>query len=188
MTVRATPQGTAFYRNWLRVVVRTNVINAQLVMVRDGRVNQTLDPRDELRLMSHGSTFTSTYTPSCRVWGAPAAPTVRAAPDAATYCFHSEMVFQNGYSFKCSADTRPTRDDWYLEMVRQVPPVQVGGADGPWLRLPVAVHANYCREKTTELKLRGLWLLDEDRPQRAALAASGTEGGTDGSAAPWLRG
>ena len=31
---------------------------------------------------------------------------------------------------------------------------------GPELRLPVAVHANYCNAKTHELNARGLWLLD----------------------------
>jgi len=172
MTVRATPQGVAYYRNWLHVAVQTNVLNAQLVMVRDARLNQTRNPHDDeqqqhKRLMVHGTTFTSTHTSSCRQWGTPGSPppspTRRIAPHAATYCFMSEMLFQNGLSFKCNADHRPTRDDWYLEMVRQVPLVQVGGAGGPWLRLPVAVHANYCNEKTTELKVRGLWLLDEER-------------------------
>ena len=52
------------------------------------------------------------------------------------------------------------------QMVQQVPPVQVNGA-GPWLRLPVAVHANYCNAKTKELKIRGLWLLAENHGRGA---------------------
>ena len=42
---------------------------------------------------------------------------------------------------------------------------------GPELRLPVAVHANYCNAKTHELNARGLWLLDT---QLAAKYANGS--------------
>ena len=87
------------------------------------------------------------------------------------------MLFQNGkISFHCNKRAA-TRDGWHVEMVRQVEPVQVNGT-GPWLRLPVAVHANYCDVKTHELDIRGLWLLDDTQAQTQSPAQTLTHNGT----------
>ena len=170
MLVRATPQGVKMYRNWLKRIIKTNVQNDQIVFDRDSRAVQ-VDVGDHGRRMYSETNFTSSFTPNCNWDTANKTPTKRVTPEAATYCFLSEMMFQNGMiSFQCSTK-KSTRDDWHVEMVRQVAPVQVGGT-GPWLRLPVAVHANYCNAKTKELKVRGLWLLSENHGRGAAGAAA----------------
>ena len=172
MLVRATPQGVGMYRNWLKRIVKTNVMNDQIVFDRDNRPIQ-IDIKDDGRLVWAETNFTSSFTPNCNWDYKNPAPTPRVTPDAATYCFLSEMVFQNGMiSFQCSSK-RSTRDDWHIEMVRQVEPVQVNGT-GPWLRLPVAVHANYCNAKTHELNTRGLWLLDEKNAHGHAHSRNGS--------------
>ena len=157
MHLRATPQGLAMYKHWLRRIVRTNSRNDQMVFDRDARVEQVEEFRGKMRYAELN--FTSTFTPSCN-WGNPnGAPTVRASPTASTYCFLSEMLFQNGLNcFFCSAKYKH-RDDWYLAMDRQLPEVQI---DGQTYRIPVAVHANYCNSKSHELNVRGLWLYNED--------------------------
>jgi hypothetical protein len=81
------------------------------------------------------------------------------------------MLFQNGMvAFRCS-QTMPMRDPWQVEMVRQLPLVQVDGT-GQFLRLPVAVHANYCNIKSKELDIRGLWLYHEGNATVASAAPS----------------
>lgn len=156
MHVRATSQGVNFYKNWLRRIIKTNVRNDQNVFDRDSRPLQ-VELVDGQNVYSENN-FTSTFTPSCNWDYRNATRTVRATPKAATYCFLSEMMFQNGMtSFTCSLGKK-TRDDWYLEMVKQVSEVEVNGNK---VRLPVTVHANYCNGKSKELDLRGLWLYDE---------------------------
>lgn len=157
MHVRATSQGVSMYRKWLRRIVQTNVRNDQLAFHRDGRIVQMDTVSNHLVYGEHN--FTSTFTPSCNWNYQNTTPTVRASPTASTYCFLSEMMFQNGMnSLQCSL--KPAyRDDWHVEMVRQVPEVQVGEKS---LRLPVSVHANYCNAKTHELNVRGLWLYNEN--------------------------
>ena len=144
------------YTSWLTRIIKTNIKNDQMVFDRDSRVVQ-ISPE----LVYSDLNFTSTFTPSCN-WGYQgnfSTPTVRASPTAGTYCFLSEMMFQNGMnSFHCSLKNIH-RDDWYVEMVRQVPEIEV---DGKVFRLPVIVHANYCNAKTHELTIRGLWLYDEN--------------------------
>ena len=156
MHVRATSQGVDMYRKWLQRIIKSNIKNDQLVFDRDSRVVQ----RDLVsnRVVYSELNFTSTFTPNCNWDYQNTTPTVRASPTASTYCFLSEMMFQNGMiSFHCSLK-HAYRDDWYVEMVRQVPEVQVGES---MLRLPVTVHANYCNAKTHELNVRGLWLYNE---------------------------
>jgi hypothetical protein len=98
-------------------------------------------------------------------------PTARTTPFAGTYCFLSEMMFQNGMnSFVCSVK-HMYRDDWYVEMVRQVPEIQVEGL-ATKVRLPVIVHANYCNAKTHELSVRGLWLFDEKAENSSSMPSS----------------
>jgi hypothetical protein len=92
----------------------------------------------------------------------------------ATFCFVSELLFQNGQTaFACGI--KPSyRDAWALEMYEQglqkhneshslhhnARPVPFDTVDTP--RFPVAVHANFCDRKTHELAARGLWLLEDD--------------------------
>jgi hypothetical protein len=174
MMVRATPQGVRMYRNWLKRIVKTNVQNDQTVFDRDSRRVQ-VDMGQDGKVMYSETNFTSTFTPNCNWDTDNTAPTKRATPDAATYCFLSEMLFQNGLlAFKCSQKT-PTRDTWHVEMMRQVPPVQVDGTV-PRLRLPVAIHANYCNAKSKELEIRGLWLYHESNATSMAPAAPSAVG------------
>ena len=124
MLVRATPQGIAMYQHWLKRIVKTNVMNDQIVFDRDSRLLQ-IDVEDNGKLVYAETNFTSTFTANCNWDYNNPTPTTRASPTAATYCFLSEMVFQNGMiSFQCSTK-RATRDDWHVEMVRQVAPIQV---------------------------------------------------------------
>jgi Nucleotide-diphospho-sugar transferase len=164
MMVRATEQGIAMYRNWLKRIVKTNVMNDQIVFDRDHRKVQ-VDVDDRGRWSYSETNFTSTFTPNCNWDYQNKTPTARATPHAATYCFLSEMMFQNGMiSFQCSRKAL-TRDIWHIEMVKQVPEIRINGTGQP-VRLPVAVHANYCNGKSHELGIRGLWLFDEALAQR----------------------
>ena len=187
MLVRATRQGVQMYRNWLKRIVKTNVQNDQIVFDRDRRRIQ-VDMALDGSVTYSETNFTSTFTPNCNWHTSNEAPTKRATQDAATYCFLSEMMFQNGLvSFTCSTKMT-TRDDWHVEMVRQVPPVQVNGI-GPWLRLPVAVHANYCNAKSKELDLRGLWLYVEQNITSApSLTAADAHASTAAAGAAALSG
>lgn len=158
MHVRATTQGIAMYQKWLNRIVMTNVKNDQTVFDRDRRVVQ----RDLVdgQMVYSGLNYTSTFTPKCNWDHKNTSATERATPVAGTYCFLSEMMFQNGLnSFFCSL--KPAfRDDWHLEMVKQVEEVEIEKGK-PKFFLPVIVHANYCNGKTHELEVRGLWLYDD---------------------------
>ena len=158
MHLRATTQGIVMYRRWLYRIVETNVRNDQSVFDRHSK-NDT--DKIVAGYQAIGRTnFTSSFTPSCN-WGYSEnkfTPTERVTPHAGTYCFLSEMMFQNGFNaFRCS-QKMTYRDDWYLEMIKQVPEIEINGNK---FRLPVAVHANYCNFKSHELDVRGLWLYRE---------------------------
>jgi Nucleotide-diphospho-sugar transferase len=158
MHVRATTQGIAMYRKWLHRIVMTNVKNDQIVFDRDQReVQQDLVNGE---LVYSELNFTSTFTPKCNWDYKNTSATVRATPIAGTYCFLSEMMFQNGLnSFFCSLK-QAFRDDWYVEMVKQVEEVEIERGKSKSY-LPVLVHANYCNGKSHELEVRGLWLYND---------------------------
>jgi hypothetical protein len=104
--------------------VKTNVRNDQIVF---DRVNRGVQ-REKLingQYTYDENNVTSSFTPTCN-WGyKDINTTVRATPKAATYCFLSEMMFQNGMtSFTCS-QKKGYKDDWHIEMVKQVPEVMM---------------------------------------------------------------
>ena len=172
MHIRATSQGIAMYRKWLYDIVSTNVRNDQMVFYRDERPVQIGK--------SHGNNnnnITATFTSSCNWDYKNYTPTVRVTPLAGTYCFLSEMLFQNGMNaFQCSSKAS-YRDNWHEEMVRHVDETVVEGTS-LMNRLPVIVHANYCNGKTHELAVRGLWLYNSsnhDVRNSSPLTAKQTE-------------
>ena len=158
MHVRATTQGIEMYQKWLHRIIFMNVKNDQTVFDRDQRTVQQDLVYGEL--VYSALNYTSTFTPKCNWDYKNTSATVRATPAAGTYCFLSEMMFQNGLnSFFCSL--KPAfRDDWYLEMYKQVEEVEIE-IGKPKSFLPVIVHANYCNMKTHELQARGLWLYND---------------------------
>lgn len=129
MHVRSTTSGRRFYRTFLAEIVDENANNDQRVF-RPYLMN-------------------GTYTPNCN-WNLTAVPTV-VPPYHSSYCFLSEILFQNGLiAFTCPLQ-KYSHDDWVLAMHEQGTEI-----DGHFL--PVAIHANYCDLKSQELGKRGLWL------------------------------
>lgn len=127
----------------------------------------------------------ATYTANCN-WNLSDVPARRKHPNSATYCFLSEVLFQNGLlAIQCS--TKPHyKDAWVMQMNRSATPTsalnvlefilehfffnyshilcffkptELNANVNVSGKFPVIVHANYCNGKSHELSVRGLWLL-----------------------------
>ena len=79
MLVRATPQGIAMYQHWLKRIVKTNVMNDQIVFDRDSRLLQ-IDVEDNGKLVYAETNFTSTFTANCNWDYSNPTPTTRVTP------------------------------------------------------------------------------------------------------------
>lgn len=129
MHVRSTPSGRRFYRSFLTEIVDENANNDQRVF------------RPHL--------MNGTFTPNCN-WNVSSVPTLL-PPYYSSYCFLSEILFQNGFiAFSCGR-RKKSHDSWVLAMREQG--IEINGDF-----FPVAIHANYCDLKSQELGKLGLWL------------------------------
>jgi len=147
MHVRATEQGLRLYKTWILHMIDLNLINDQ-------------------RALKFWN-FNASYTPNCN-WNLSDFPSEKKYfHNEAKYCYLSEILFQNGLiGLQCSQ--KPSfRDDWYHAMwtggSSTFAPIGKELLDkyGYDKRYPVALHVNYCNKKSYELKLRGLWLLND---------------------------
>ena len=147
MHVRATEQGIRLYRTWILHMIDLNLVNDQ-------------------RALKFWR-FNASYTANCN-WNLSDFPSERKHfYNEAKYCYLSEVLFQNGLiGLQCSQKPS-SRDDWYHAMwtggSSTFAPIGQSLLDtyGYDKRYPVVLHVNYCNKKSHELKLRGLWLLND---------------------------
>ncbi len=154
MHVRATVQGRRLFRTWLERIVDSNFMNDQRAFDRKalGAVYS-----DSCLRYNHSSRAQDVQLSGAR---------------APTYCFLSEALFQNGMVAVQCPMKAALRDDWVLQMHQLGTPGYSNiTKEALGARYPVAVHTNYCKGKSLELQLRGLWLL-QDQYQNLSAAAS----------------
>ena len=137
MHLRATPQGIAFVTTWLERIVDSNFVNDQRALTR----------------REHNATYVSNCLPPDTVSMGTnmSTPSQRKDPNAPTYCFLSDIHFQNGMVGLTCQSKRPYRPNWTLTMNKH------GLKEGD-KRYPVTLHVNFCNGKSNELGMRGLWL------------------------------
>ena len=134
MLIRSTEQSRRLFWMWLTAMVDQNLVNDQRAL--------------------QWKAYDTQYTGNCN-WDGGTQTTRRRSSNTTTYCVLSEILFQNGnVAFHCSTKKHYT-DDWYTAMWL------VGAAVNKTRRFPITVHANYCNLKSHELRLRGLWLLND---------------------------
>jgi hypothetical protein len=138
MHVRTTENGRSFYKKWLERIVDSNSMNDQKLMDR--------------------TAIQSVYNPSCNFWNLSNINETPNPNNLPTYCFLNEILFQNGKVGVHCPMKQHFRDGFFQELW------DFGISDLiPGKRFPVTVHVNYVNGKTHELKVRGLWLLNEDQ-------------------------
>lgn len=134
MRVKASTNGVLLFRYWLQLIVEENIMNDQKAF--DARKLNLKYAENCKRNESHN--------------GHP------------SFCFLSEILFQNGLiGIQCPAK-KMFRDDWVLEMFSKGSNFETTGG-----RFPVVLHPNYCKGKSHELTIRGLWLLEDNVHQNA---------------------
>lgn len=84
MLLRSTPQSVAFFTVWLEAIVDNNYNNDQRPF--DRNLRRKLN-------MTYASNCLPPSTPHVRV-----GPSIRNSNTSATYCFLSDIIFQNGYT------------------------------------------------------------------------------------------
>ena len=154
MHLRATPQGVQFVTTWLERIVDSNFVNDQRALTR----------------REHNATYVSNCLPpeteSEGLGTNMSVPSQRKDPSAPTYCFLSDIYFQNGMVGLTCQSKRPYRPNWTLTMNRH-------GLKLDDKRFPVTLHVNFCNGKSNELGMRGLWLFkDRDHGAGAAISAA----------------
>jgi hypothetical protein len=142
MHVRTTANGRSFYKKWLDRIVDSNSMNDQKLMDR--------------------TAIKSVYNPTCNFWNLTNIKEIPNPSNLPTYCFLSEILFQNGKVGVHCPMKQNFRDGFFQELW------DFGGSHLlPGKRFPVTVHVNYVNGKTHELKVRGLWLLRDDQVYHA---------------------
>eukprot|EP01038_Epipyxis_sp_PR26KG_P004990 gene4990-6975_t len=140
MYVRATVGGIKLFKMFLENIIDNNAVNDQRVFDR--------------------SKFNARFDPSCYNYSLPPKKMTINSGDShsPTYCFLPEILFQNGMvGIRCPA--KPDHYEyWLMEMNHY-------GIKLDKSIFPLTLHVNYCNRKTDELKIRGMWLVNEEYSQ-----------------------
>ena len=144
--IRSTPQSKATFVKWMEVMVNENYINDQRIL-------------DKWFRRYNDMTFTSNCLPSGTKGAiSPDVASIRPTLNSTTYCFLSDVIFQNGLmSLTCC---RQRMDQYIIAMHDHG--IKIGES-----YYPAIIHVNFAGGKTFELDSRGLWLYQPDNGTEA---------------------
>lgn len=166
MHVRSTVTGIKLYREWLALIVESNLLNDQRVYHR-----HILSTRYDSSC--HSTRFIRSGDPASAVKpglnSSLAAIPERLANDklVSSYCFLDELLFQNGLIGVSCPSKKQFRDEWVAQMA------EYALSDGT-AHYPVILHVNYVNDKVKELHLRGLWLVKGEEYLKALQGTTGS--------------
>ena len=167
MLIRSSQRSLNFITNWLEGIVDLNIANDQMVLDRSFK-------------RFHNMTYTSNCLPATTL-GSITKPSQRLETNAATYCFLSDILFQNG-KISLSCTKRQNMLSYTHNMISGgIPISEVKGPVSAPYASPGAVgmyrnsttgvtphiqdtyymaviHVNFAGGKSDELRKRGLWL------------------------------
>lgn len=135
--IRSTSQSKSTFVRWMELMVDENYINDQRIL-------------DKWFRRFNDMTYTSNCLPSGTKGAiSPSAASVRPSVNSTTYCFLSDVIFQNGLmSLTCC---RQRMDQYIIAMHDYA--MKIGES-----YYPAVIHVNFAGGKTFELNARGLWL------------------------------
>jgi hypothetical protein len=165
--VRSTSTGVRLFEQWMEEIVRRNVMNDQKALdFRSLGAKLSFSCNEELHYLENNQTFMSKFMHNSK-------------PNASTYCFLNEFLFQNGkIALGCGRGNGGSKSEYLEDMYRQgvrilngTPTVSNIPAElrdplnpVPGLNTPVMLHFNYCDDKVVEYAAYNGWLpkIDEN--------------------------
>jgi hypothetical protein len=167
--VRPTKQGLTFYLDWLEALVDSNMGNDQQVFDKGFR-------------RFHDMTYASNCLPP-NTPGVKSGPSIRYNKNSATYCFLSDLIFQNGFTALTCSKSHYMGSYTHNMVNYGIPGSEVHGPESRPFALGTSpgihrdkvtgitpeenidnkyymatVHVNFSGGKSDELNKRGLWL------------------------------
>lgn len=144
--IRSTPQSKATFVKWMELMVDENYINDQRIL-------------DKWFRRYNDMTYTSNCLPSGTKGAvSPDVASIRPTVNSTTYCFLSDVIFQNGLmSLTCC---RQRMDQYIIAMHDHG--IKMGDS-----YYPAIIHVNFAGGKTFELDSRGLWLYKPENGTKA---------------------
>ena len=168
MMLRATKTGIQFMTDWLERLVDLNLMNDQQVLDRSFK-------------RYHSMTYASNCLPPNTIGVIPTIPSIRDTPESPTYCFLSDILFQNGKTaLSCtkavhmlsytrnmilgaipssqvtSSDHAPSADTTAIGKFRDIITGTTNEVENVYYM--TTVHVNFSGGKSDELRRRRLWL------------------------------